>query len=523
MEIPCHFIKSDVRKLVPMRNIFKFHGGIHPPENKSQSTQFPIQTLPLPARLFVPLQQHMGQAAQVCVQVGDMVYKGQTIANAQGSISAAIHAPTSGKIISIRPQTLTHPSGLADLCVEIAPDGLENWQAAPIFDYQHATHLDIRDYLRDMGVVGLGGALFPSHLKLGTGQAALNTLIINAAECEPYISCDDMLLRERAADCLKGIAVIRDLLQAKEVLIGIEDNKPEAVQALKQAIQAGQWDYQLVVIPTLYPSGGAKQLIKLLTNIEVPHGMRATQFGVQCFNIATAYSVYQAIAQHQPVISRIVTITGNVERPQNVEVLLGTPIQDLLTYAGNKSDTTHCIMGGSMMGIPVFDLQAPISKASNCIIAASDKLFPAKPAPMPCIRCAKCAEVCPAELQPQDLYWFAKSKNFAKAQESALFDCIECGACAFVCPSEIPLVDYYRFAKSEIWSAEREKKAADLARSRHEWHELRKEREKTEKAARLAAKTAALNTSSTESEKQAKIQAALARLSSPISNENKPS
>ncbi|QZA79528.1 electron transport complex subunit RsxC [Deefgea tanakiae] len=502
------------------RQIFPFHGGVHPPEMKDLSNRAPIVKMPIPNKLVIPLQQSIGNSAQPVVNVGDVVLKGQLLAASNGTVSAAVHAPTSGKVIAIDAQQVAHPSGLAELCITLETDGRDEWIAKEKFDWQAAMARGdakaVRDYLQEMGVVGQGGAVFPSHLKL-FGREALETLVINGAECEPYITCDDRLMRERALEIVAGISIVRQMLNAKQVLIGIEDNKPEAVAALREVLKTCGFAAEVVVVPTLYPSGGAKQLIKLLTNIEVPSGVRSTELGVQCFNVATVYSIYAALEQAEPVISRIVTLTGNVERPGNVEALIGTPIDDLLKFAGVKTASDY-IYGGPMMGFTLPSTKVGLTKAGNCVIAMDAAHFPEKPREMPCIRCGECAVACPAELQPMDLYWFARAKNFGKAQEWNLFDCIECGACAYVCPSSIQLVDYYRFAKSEIWDAERAKKSADTARERHEFKQFREEREKEEKAARLAAKSAPKPAAAVADaapvdadDKAAKIRAAMAR------------
>ncbi|WP_410497510.1 electron transport complex subunit RsxC [Chitinibacter sp. S2-10] len=513
------------------REIFPFHGGVHPPEMKHLSNRTPIMAGPLPQKLLIPLQQSIGNPAKAIVAVGDRVLKGQTIALDDGNVSVAVHAPTSGTIVAIDAQQIAHPSGLTQWCITLESDGRDEWIAREKFDWRAAQARGdgkaIRDYLQDMGVVGLGGAVFPSHLKLA-GREALETLVINGAECEPYITCDDRLMRERAIEIVAGIAIVRQLLNAREVLIGVEDNKPEAIIALREALQNCGFAADVVVVPTLYPSGGAKQLIKLLTDKEVPSGVRSTDLGVQCFNVATIYSIYAALELAEPVISRIVTLTGNVAKAGNVEALIGTPIDELLKFAG-AATTPQCIYGGPMMGFNLPSNHVGLTKAGNCVIVMDEQHFPEKPREMPCIRCGECAVACPAELQPMDLYWFARSKNFGKAQEWNLFDCIECGACAYVCPSSIQLVDYYRFAKSEIWDAERQKKSADLARERHEFKQFREEREKEEKAARLAARAAGQSVpakAATEAatvtdvsgdaqaiadEKAAKIKAAMAR------------
>ena len=471
-----------------MRKLYQFHGGIHPPSNKAQSTLTPIAQAPLPAKLIVPLQQHAGEAAKPVVQAGDHVLKGQLIGMPDGFVSSAVHAPTSGTVAAIDMQLIAHPSGLPNLCATLIPDGKDEWAELQPVDYRSRSSAELQQLLRMAGVVGLGGAAFPSDIKLRTGKQKITTLILNGAECEPYITCDDMLMRERAAEIVQGAEMLRFMLDADEVLIGVEDNKPEAIAALQQAITDSGMNQEVVAIPTIYPGGGAKQLIRVITGLEVPSGKLPTDVGVQCFNVATACTVYRALAHGEPLLSRVITITGNVRHAQNYEVLIGTPIAELVALSEALPDTDHYIMGGPMMGMPLPSVLVPAVKATNCIIAASAKLFPPPPPAMPCIRCTRCVEVCPADLQPQDLYWFAQSREFGRAQAFSLFDCIECGACSYVCPSHIPLVQYYRFAKSEIRAREHDKQLADQARERHEYREYRMEREKREKAEKLAAR-----------------------------------
>lgn len=507
-----------------MRTLYQFHGGIHPPGNKEQSTQSGIARAPLPSRLVIPFRQHAGEAAKPIVRVGDRVLKGQLIGMPVGFISSAVHASTSGTIAAIGAQPIAHPSGLPDLCATLIPDGREEWipHAAPStslrtgFDYRNSDPAELRRQLRMSGVVGLGGAVFPSDIKLRPGNRKIDTLILNGAECEPYITCDDMLMRERAAEIVQGAEMLRFMLEAGEVLIGIEDNKPQAIAAMRQAVADNGFSFEVVAVPTIYPGGSAKQLIRVLTGLEVPSGKLPTDIGVQCFNVATCYSAYRALAHGEPVLSRIVTITGNVRRAQNFEVLLGTPVRDLVALGEALPDTDRYLMGGPMMGLPLSSTDIPLVKASNCIIAASDRLFPPAPPALPCIRCMRCAEACPADLQPMDLFWFSQSKEFDKAQQFSLFDCIECGACSYVCPSHIPLVQYFQFAKSEIRSREQDKQAADHARERHEFREYRFEREKQEKAEKLAAREQAAKqaqpaaSANPADAMQQKIQAAIA-------------
>jgi Na+-translocating ferredoxin:NAD+ oxidoreductase subunit C len=498
--------------------LFKFNGGVHPPENKAQSTQLAIGQLSLPATLTLPLRQHIGSIPKLLVKVGEHVLKGQLIAETEGMVSAAIHAPTSGEILEIKDAVIPHPSGLPDHCVILKPDGKDEWIAHQGLDWQNTDRNALIANVRLSGIVGLGGATFPTHIKLRTNsKTGIESLVINAAECEPYITCDDMLMRERAADIVQGIKVAQYLLAAKKVFIGIEDNKPQAISAMQAA--TANTEFKVVVVPTLYPSGDARRLVHLLTGTEIPHDKRSTDVGIQVFNVATVHAMHRYFNYGEPSISRIVSVTGNVARPQNFEVLFGTPVPHIIAAAGGaKANTTHYIMGGPMMGFDLPEPNVPITKASNCIIAASPNLFAPAPPAMPCIRCARCADACPVSLQPQELYWFAKSDNFEKAREYKLFDCIECGACSYVCPSNIPLVQYYRYAKSEIIADDKTKEAANLARERNEARLARIEREKQERAEKhaeraKAVKTAPAKTASTadDDSKKAAIAAALAR------------
>ena len=473
-----------------MRTLYHFHGGIHPDEHKLESSERPCLRAHLPHHLVLPLQQHIGAQSIPIVQTGDKVLKGQMIARAEGKISAALHAPTSGTVLSIDLHALPHPSGLTGPCITLAPDGEECWSERSPLDYRSQEKALLLSKLQEGGIVGLGGATFPTHIKFSSNEN-VQTLILNGAECEPWITTDDRLMRERAAEIVQGIEVLRYLINPAETIIGIEDNKPEAITAMQLA--CAQTDIEVVSLPTLYPAGGEKQLIKVLTGKEVPSGGLPLNIGVVCSNVATAYAVHRLITLSEPLISRWVTVTGHVKTPQNFEVLIGTPLEELVKFAGGGfPDSTGYILGGPMMGLHVMNGKLPIVKGTNCVIVKSPKLFPPPPFELPCIRCARCAQVCPADLQPQELYWFAQAKNFDKAKRYHLFDCIECGACAYVCPSHLPLVSYYRFAKSELIAREREKNAADAARGRFEFRVARIEREKREKAERLALKKIAV-------------------------------
>lgn len=489
------FTNQFLKNLLPANDkqdgVFEFNGGVHPPGHKSESTQHPIKTLAIPKKLVLPLRQHIGNLPKLVVDVGDYVKKGQLLAEAEGNVSAAIHAPTSGHINEISEQVIPHPSGLKDHCITLIPDGKDTWVDRQVTDWHKTDKATLVESLHHSGIVGLGGATFPTHIKAHTtGQRNIHTLVINAAECEPYITCDDMLMRERAEAVAKGIEIVKHLLNADKCVIGLEDNKPVAEAALQQF--ADQYGYSIHRVPTLYPSGDARRLIHLITGTEVPYNRRSTDIGIQVFNVATVVAIHRFFDYGEPAINRIITMTGAVKQPQNFEVLFGTPLSDLVSAAGGAHhDTTHFIMGGPMMGfnLPLEDVS--LSKAANCIIAVTPSLFEAPPPAMPCIRCARCADACPVSLQPQELYWFSKSSQLEKARDYQLFDCIECGCCSYVCPSDIPLVQYYRFAKSEVIAADKAKEAADLARERNDFRLARIEREKEERARKHAERTQA--------------------------------
>ncbi|MDP2247055.1 MAG: electron transport complex subunit RsxC [Nitrosomonadales bacterium] len=494
-----------------------FNGGVHPPQHKLESTSSSIRVVAPPKHLVLPLRQHVGNISKLQIALGDRVLKGQLLAKADGQVSAAVHAPTSGVITSIDNQLIPHPSGLPDMSITLETDGADQWIEHQAIDYRAMSKPELLERLREAGVVGLGGATFPSHIKLREdARHPVRTLIINGAECEPYISCDDLLMRERADEIVRGVEIMSYLLDAELCAIGIEDNKPEAAKAMREAAALSSIKIDVVEVPTIYPGGGAKQLIKVITGLEVPSGRLPTEIGVQCFNVATAYSVHRVVNHGEPVLSRIVTVTGNVSRPGNYEAPLGMLISDLVELAGGKADTGDLIMGGPMMGFNLPSAKVPVVKATNCIIVPAGKMFPEPEPALPCIRCTRCADVCPVNLQPQELYWFSKSQNLEKAREYKIFDCIECGCCTYVCPSNIPLVQYYRFAKSEIIAQDRAKEAADIARERNEFRLMRIEREKQERALKHAQKAAGARTeagagSAADEAKKAAISAAMER------------
>lgn len=493
-------------------NIFSFHGGIHPPENKAQSLQLPLGRPSLPSELILPLGQHIGQSSRPLVKVGDKVLKGETIAINNGFLSSFLHAPTSGTIAAIEERLIAHPSGLSDLCIILTPDGNETWTTLePLNNWQNISKTDVLAYLSEMGIIGMGGAGFPTQVKLqGAHKNPLTHFIINAAECEPYITADDMLIREKTLELVLGIEMLQHLVEADNVIIGVEDNKPAAIAALKTVLTQRNSKIQIAVVPTKYPSGGEKQLIQLLTGKEVPSGQYPADIGVLCQNVGTCVAVHDAITQGKPLISRFTTLTGDaLKSPQNVEVLLGTPVEHLLEYADSEpKKLSRLIMGGPMMGYTLDSAAVPIVKTSNCILAASKKELPPPAPEQACIRCGMCEQACPASLLPQQLLWFSKSQEFEKAEHHNLFDCIECGACSYVCPSSIPLVQYYRHTKSSIREAREANVKSDLAKQRFEARKARQEAEAAEKEAKRLARQKAAPSKATETKKAAPAKAA---------------
>ena len=503
------------------QHTWTFHGGLRLEDHKALSNADPVRPMPMPRQLVVPVQQHIGQAAEPVVAVGDAVAKGEVIAHAADFVSANVHAPTSGRVTAVERRPIAHPSGLDDLCIVIAPDGEDRWGELPdpIPDYRMHDPSVLRERIRWAGVVGLGGAAFPTAVKTNTtGRRPIETLIVNAVECEPYITCDDRLMRERPGDIIDGIEILRHITGARRCLIGTEDNKPEAVAALRAALAArSEVPAEVVVVPSIYPSGGEKQLIKLLTGREVPSQDVPAAIGIVCQNVGTTVAVADAVLRGRPLIDRNVTVTGRgVRRPGNFRVMLGTSAADVIAAAGGYDDAVHkLILGGPMMGFALRHDGVPLTKAANCLLAATRDEATGEDHERPCIRCGACAEVCPAQLLPQQLYWHARSQAFDKVQDYHLFDCIECGCCAHVCPAHIPLVHYYRFAKTEIWAQERERRKADLARRRHDAREARHARIAAERQAKLRRRQETLDAPAADGgkdPKKAAIEAAMQRV-----------
>ncbi|WP_105257838.1 electron transport complex subunit RsxC [Pseudoalteromonas sp. T1lg88] len=457
-------------------------GGVHPAVNKSQSNSLPIHILPLPPRLVLPVKQHIGAQGHLLVNVHEQVLKGQALTKPHANWSVPVHAPTSGRIVDITPMPSAHPSALPELSIIIEPDGEDRWcELVPHPNYRELTAERLIDILHFAGISGMGGAGFPTYIKASTKQQ-IEVLIINGAECEPYISADDVLMQAHSDEIVRGIEVLRHLLQPKITLIAIEDDKPKAIAAMEQACASIE-DMQVRAIPTKYPSGGEKQLIQILTSKEVPAGGIPADIGVLVQNIGTMYAVQQAVELGKPLIERVVTVTGDTLAEQrNVWALLGTEVKHLLAQQDfTPEPMQRVIMGGPMMGFTLPTVRIPVVKTTNCILAPSEAEMPFPGEERACIRCSACADACPASLLPQQLQWFAKTKEYKKLEEHKLFDCIECGACAYVCPSEIPLVQYYRVAKAEIREQQIEQIKSDRAKERFEARKERLEREQEER------------------------------------------
>lgn len=511
-----------------MRKVWDIHGGIHPPENKIQSLGEAIVTAAIAPQLVLPVSQHIGAPAKPCVKIGDRVLKGQCIAEAVGPVSVPIHAPTSAHVLAIEKRPIAHPSGLEDTCIVLTPDGKDEWRERnPIADFKQLDKGTLVNIIRNAGIAGMGGAGFPTAIKLNTrDNVIIDTLIINGTECEPYITADHALMREQADAIASGIAILAQLIKPKQILVGIEDNKPDVIAGISNALAAHDFSQltgkttvaEVITFPTKYPSGGEKQLIQILTGKEVPSGGLPSDLSIVCQNMGTAVAIKNAVCLDEPLISRITTVTGDaVKQARNYHVLLGTPVDFLLQQSDYQADKNNrLVMGGPMMGFALSSTAVPIVKTTNCILAPTEQELPTPPPAQACIRCGMCAEACPASLLPQQLYWFAQGKELDKLEEHNIADCIECGACSYVCPSNIPLVQYYRASKADIRQRKVDHQNAEAAKLRFDARQERLQRLEDEKiAARLARQAkakAAAEQRGSDNERGTEIQAAMERV-----------
>ncbi len=478
----------------------RLRGGVHPLGRKELAADCPVRVAPLSARLYLPLQQHIGAPAKPLVNIGDQVLKGQLIAAAQGVVSSALHAPTSGTIVALGDNPAPHPSGLPVAGFTLESDGEDRWIETETLDDPFALgEEEISARVAAAGIVGLGGATFPAALKLNLSRnGGVQTLIINGGECEPYLTCDDRIMRERAAGIVEGIRLIGYAVGAREVLVGIEDNKPEAIQAMSHA--ARDTSVKVVKMPSMYPMGSEKQIIQVLTGKEIPAGGRPADIGVLVHNVATAYAVHQAVRFGRPLISRIVTISGGaIKVPCNIEALIGTPVAELIELAGGYAQpAARLVLGGPMMGQQFVDTAVPVIKGTSGVLALTAAEVGQETA-SPCIRCSTCVRACPVGLLPLEMAAHIRVGDLSGAVDLGLKDCIACGSCSYVCPAHIPLVHFFNYAKGDLAAQERAKLKQEstkkLAQSRTE-RIARIERERAEamakrKAARAAKERAA--------------------------------
>ncbi|MDT3296057.1 electron transport complex subunit RsxC [Shewanella sp. SP2S2-6] len=467
--------------------LWRSPGGIHPPEVKFLSNATPIGQLPLASTYLVPVPQ-VGENCTLALKVGDKVLKGTPLTQGTSIWHLPVHAPTSGTVVAIEPRASNHASALpVNTCV-IAADGKDTWCELVPNQLDDLSHQQIVDKIRSAGIAGMGGAAFPTHIKLNP-VSEIDLVIINGVECEPYISADDRLMREYSQDILAGIGIIHRLLAPKRIVIAIEDNKPEAAKAMQAVVnQCGlpAGSIRVTVIPTKYPSGGEKQLIQIITGREVPSGAIPAKLGIVVHNVGTAYAIHQAVTQGKPLVERVVTVTGkNVSKPGNYWLPIGTPVDHVLTATEFTPEPDQkVIIGGPMMGHALANIQVPILKGTNCILVPSSQEIGSTPEEKACIRCGECATACPALLLPQQLFWHAKAEEYDKAASYNLKDCIECGCCSYVCPSDIPLVEYYRIAKSALKQAADEKQQAERAKQRFDARLARLEEEKLAREAK---------------------------------------
>ncbi|KAA0441163.1 MAG: electron transport complex subunit RsxC [Candidatus Thioglobus sp.] len=472
------------------------------------TTDAKIIIAPLPEKVVLPLQQRIGAEANPCVAVGDKVLTGQIIAQTQDQFCTPIHASISGTVVAINAQTIAHNSGLKPKCISIKSDGKDEWiKSTIISDFQRCSPAVLIKHIQQSGIIGLGGAGFPTHTKL-TKAADCHTLIINATECEPGIMCDDALIRRNPRETLTGVEILLHISGADQAIIAIEDDKQQAYQALFELNK--NHNINIVQIPTKYTSGAEKLLIKSLLNIEIPIDKYAVEYGIICQNVATAKAVFDAVIEGRPLVSRIVTVTGECVTPSNFEVRLGASFAHIVNLAQPQNQPLAVRMGGMMMGVDTKTLELPICKITNCIFVNNIK---AKPVVQECIRCGQCNQVCPVGLLPQQLYWYAKNSDTQKATSYNLSSCIECRCCDVVCPSHIPLAQYFTFAKKLHQQTEREQAMVERSRERFEYREYRLQRNKTERAEMMEKKRTELKQKMSGNKTQkAKIAAAITRV-----------
>ncbi|HKJ42933.1 MAG TPA: electron transport complex subunit RsxC [Sunxiuqinia sp.] len=442
-----------------MLKTFKL-GGVHPAENKLSADKA-IEKLPLPKSVFIPIAQHIGAPAQALVKKGDSVKVGQLIAKSGGFVSANIHSSVSGTVKKV--DLALDSSGYPKQGVFIDVVG-DEWEtgintSSQLFEKFEVDSQAIIDKINEAGIVGLGGATFPTHVKLvPPGGMKAEMLLINGVECEPYLTSDHRVMLERGAELLVGIRLLMTALKVNKAYIGIENNKPDAIENLKKLIAS---DSSIAIVPlkVKYPQGGEKQLIKAVTGREVPSGALPISVGAVVSNVGTALAVYEAVQKNKPLIERVVTITGkSVEKPSNFLVRIGTPVQELIDAAGGlPEDTGKIISGGPMMGKAIASTDIPVTKGTSGILLMPEPESKRKKMKN-CIRCSRCVTVCPMGLEPYYLMTVSDKQLWEKAEASKIMDCIECGSCSYTCPADRPLLDYIRLGKGKVGKIMRARK-----------------------------------------------------------------
>ncbi|MDO8535859.1 MAG: electron transport complex subunit RsxC [Candidatus Omnitrophota bacterium] len=434
---------------------YKFYGGVHPSPHKNLTSDGSIKRLFLPKRVVLPLSQHTGSPAEPIVKVGDAVKAFSEIAKATGFVSSPVHASISGKVTKISNSPTPTSSRALSVFIESQGDEDQEFKPKQPRDPDGLSAQELTSIIKDAGIVGLGGAAFPTHVKLSPPKnKSIDTVILNGAECEPYLTCDQRLMIESSKEILKGLEIILKILGAKNAYIAIEDNKQSAIYAMEKALLNTQYSIhntKLIVLRTKYPQGAEKQIIKSILNRTVPSGGLPMDVGCVVQNVQTAYAIYEAVYLDKPLAERAITLTGScLKEPVNIRVRIGTVLTDLVDFIGGfKKEPKKIIMGGPMMGLAQYTMDVPIIKGTSGVLFLSEEeVLQTKESV--CIRCGKCIEVCPMQLAPTTLMYRVKKEFFAEAKDLGIASCFECGACAYECPANIPLLDYMKYGKARL-------------------------------------------------------------------------